>query len=165
MTIEMAVKDLAIEYDLTKRVVQDNVKSIKLHFNFDSTWDDLPSKVVTFYAVPDGKDTGTSYSVECENDSVAVPSTILTETGKLYVSVWGTNSSADTVAQTEKMVVPLKIKAKGQDPGEIMPEEEMSDLFTKLYKLYSDLQELKPQLEELANITTVTTDEISGLYK
>lgn len=146
MIIEMNIKDLEIEYDLSKRAVKNNIKTIQVHFKFDGMWDDLITRVVTFTNVPSDGTSKKVISVDYTDEYVDIPVEVLEHTGKLYISVWGTNYSQSKIARTEKMCVPLKVVEQGEDPGTSTPSEDTATTFDKMYKLYNELITLKSEL-------------------
>ena len=157
MVIQMNIRDLQIQYDLSKKVVMNNIGTILLRLSFDGTWDNLVNRVVTFSTIPDDKEQESKIiSVDYVDQLVEIPSEVLHIPGRLYVSVWGTDESQSTIARTAKMLEPLRITSQGEDPSNVQAGVETTiTTFDKMYQLYNELLSLKSELIALR-------DELQG---
>lgn len=98
-----------------KELVEDNVDTFSLIFDFDSMWEGY-TKRITFYN--DSIEKCSSNPIEIPlGDSCVVPWEVIQSPGNLYLSIKGTKQDTDEVILTQLMSNPIKVNIAGLSGG------------------------------------------------
>lgn len=161
MIIELNVSDLRITYECAVRIPAQNINTIKVHFNMDSSWDKLNIAVI-FKNVPDDGTEEIKKTCDYENYLI-IPPQVLNKVGRLYITLYGTDSK--TVARTIKLERPIRVLSCGDNPGGDTPNiDDPNDKYITVPK--TDIESLKNNIAQVTqdlNALTINFDSL-GLY-
>ena len=114
-TIYAKAQDQVLIATILPKVACNSKKSVKLHVNFDDTWDEYPAKQAVFTASNDPTPYIETLSATGE---CTVPHEVLADEGRLFIYVKGINSSTGA----EKPTTPISYKILPGTPSLVVSD-------------------------------------------
>lgn len=131
-----------------KELVEDNVGTFSLIFDFDSMWEGY-TKRITFYN--DSIEECSSNPIEIPlGDSCVVPWEVIQSPGNLYLSIKGTKQDTDEVILTQLMSNPIKVNIAGLSGGAV-PVEPTPDMVTLILNTAQEAKDIAQSVRDDAD--------------
>lgn len=131
-----------------KELVEDNVDTFSLIFDFDSMWEGY-TKRITFYN--DSIEECSSNPIEIPlGDSCVVPWEVIQSPGNLYLSIKGTKQDTDEVILTQLMSNPIKVNIAGLSGGAV-PAEPTPDMVTLILNTAQEAKDIAQSVRDDAD--------------
>ena len=131
-----------------KELVEDNVDTFSLVFDFDSMWEGY-TKRITFFN--DGIEEHSSNPIEIPlEDSCTVPWEVIQSPGNLYLSIKGTKQDTNEVILTQLMNNPIKVNIAGLSGG-VVPAEPTPDMVTLIMNTAQEAKDIAQSVKDDAD--------------
>lgn len=145
-TIYAATNDQVLVATILPKIAQSNVNTVRLHVEFDKTWDSVSARSAVFTTSKNPKPYEVVFSAAGD---CLIPSEVLAEECKLYITVKGVNASAETVKTSTRLTVRVL---------EGTPVVVVSDPSPSVYnQLLSSLALERARVDNLAKLTNGST--------
>lgn len=131
-----------------KELVEDNVDTFSLVFDFDSMWEGY-TKRITFFN--DGIEEHSSNPIEIPlEDSCIIPWEVIQSPGNLYLSIKGTKQDTNEVILTQLMNNPIKVNIAGLSGG-VVPAEPTPDMVTLIMSTAQEAKDIAQSVKDDAD--------------
>lgn len=131
-----------------KELVEDNVDTFSLVFDFDSMWEGY-TKRITFFN--DGIEEHSSNPIEIPlEDSCIIPWEVLQSPGNLYLSIKGTKQGTNEVILTQLMNNPIKVNIAGLSGG-VVPAAPTPDMVTLIMNTAQEAKDIAQSVKDDAD--------------
>lgn len=131
-----------------KELVEDNVDTFSLTFDFDSMWDGY-AKRITFYN--DGIEKCDFNPMEIPLDEPCIiPWEVIQNTGNLYLSVRGTKQGTNDVILTQLMDNPIRVNIAGLHGGGV-PAEPTPDEISLIINIAQEAKDIAQSVRDDAD--------------
>lgn len=131
-----------------KELVEDNVDTFSLVFDFDSMWEGY-TKRITFFN--DGIEEHSSNPIEIPlEDSCTVPWEVIQSPGNLYLSIKGTKQDTNEVILTQLMNNPIKVNIAGLSGG-VASAEPTPDMVTLIMNTAQEAKDIAQSVKDDAD--------------
>ena len=148
-TINLLTNDQSLIVLQKVKIASGDINSVKVHIDFDSTWDKYTARTATFYTSKDS----TVHEVLLTDSEGTVPPEVLAEQGTLHIGVRGVTVDGNAVKTSS--VVSIKI-VQGAAPGALTLTP-TKDLYQQYLSAMND--KLEPVINELRNSFGGIADE------
>lgn len=153
--IYAATNDQVLVATILPKIAQNNVNMVRLHIDFDKSWDGTSARSAVFTTSKNPK----PYEVilSAEGDCL-IPQEVLTEEAKLFITVKGVNSSSGAVKTSTKLIV----KVLDGTPAVIISDPSES-VYNQLLTAYGNTEkEIAVERSRINNLATLEEGSTTG---
>lgn len=144
------VQDQILTATIAPRLACNNRNTVKLHVEFDDSWDAISGRSAVFTTSVDP----TPYEIVLSDGVCTVPHEVLTYEGHLFISIIGVNPSADLIKST----MPIMYKVLPGTPAMIVSTP-TADVY---HQLLTHLAIMQARLNNAESAVTVDS-EVQGI--
>lgn len=154
-TIHAKTQDQVLVATILPKLACNSKKAVKLHVEFDSTWDSFPARQAIFTTSNDP----TPYPAALNSSGdCTVPAEVLADDGYLFITVQGINASTGAIKPT----TPIKYKVLPGTPT-LLVSDPSSNVYNRLLSAYGSASaEIAVERARINNLAKLTNGSTTG---